>query len=185
MASVVQWHTRRVAASGLLLFYVFRRRNSKKRWRNRKVWVKPYIARNPFLSVYNTLVQELRAEDKAAFKNFFADGSSFTFDELLEMVLPLIQKQDTNMRQSNPAGEKLALTLRYLATVECFFSCYASILLLAIHIFVGLTSKVMRSSNDQKHPLSRNTTACIVYQHFAVINKIGKFIPFPRQYISR
>ena len=60
MASVVQWHTRRVAASGLLLFYVFRRRNNKKRWRNRKVWVKPYIARNPSLGVYNTLVQELR-----------------------------------------------------------------------------------------------------------------------------
>ena len=70
MASVVQWHTRRVAASGLLLFYVFRRRNNKKRWRNRKVWVKPHIARNPSLGVYNTLVQELRAEDKTAFKNF-------------------------------------------------------------------------------------------------------------------
>ena len=68
MASVVQWHTRRVAASGLLLFYVFRRRNNKKRWRNRKAWVKPYIARNPSLGVFNTLVQELRAEDKAAFK---------------------------------------------------------------------------------------------------------------------
>lgn len=138
MASVVQWHTRRVAASGLLLFYVFRRRNSKKRWINRKVWVKPYIARNPFLSVYNTLVQELRAEDKAAFKNFFADGSSFTFDELLEMVRPWIQKQDTNMRQSIPAGEKLALTLRYLATVECFFPvmhpyyCWLYIFLLAL-----------------------------------------------------
>ena len=43
MASMVQWHTRRVATSGLLLFYVFRRRNNKKRWRNRKVWVKSYI----------------------------------------------------------------------------------------------------------------------------------------------
>ena len=43
MASMVQWHTRTVAASGLLLFYVFRRRNNKKRWRNRKVWVKSYI----------------------------------------------------------------------------------------------------------------------------------------------
>ena len=162
MASVVQWHTRRVAASGLLLFYVFRRRNNKKRWRNRKVWVKPYIARNPSLGVYNTFVQEIRAEDKAAFKNFLRMDQA-CFDELLEMVRPLIQKQDTNMRQSIPAGEKLALTLRYLATGECFFFCYASIFLLAIHIFVGFTSKVMRSSNNQKHPLSRNTTACIVY----------------------
>ena len=131
MASVVQWHTRRVAASGLLLFYVFRRRNNKKRWRNRKVWVKPYIARNPSLGVYNTFVQEIRAEDKAAFKNCLRMDQA-CLDELLEMVRPLIQKQDTNMRQSIPAGETLALTLRYLATGECFFSCYASIFLLAL-----------------------------------------------------
>ena len=52
MASVVQWHTPRVAALGLLLFYVFLRRNNKKRWRN--------IARQLSLGVYNTLVQELR-----------------------------------------------------------------------------------------------------------------------------
>ena len=34
------------------------------------------------------------------------------------MVKPQIQKQDTNMRKGIPAGERLALTLRYLATGE-------------------------------------------------------------------
>ena len=34
------------------------------------------------------------------------------------MVKLQIQKQDTNMRKGIPAGEKLALTLRYLATGE-------------------------------------------------------------------
>lgn len=184
MTSVVQWHTRRVAASGLLLFYVFRWRNSKKRWRNKKVWVKPYIARNPFLSVYNTLVQELRAEDKAAFKNFFAVGSS-----LLRRAFRNGSAINTETAHQHapehPSRREISPYLAISCDCWVFFSRYASILLLAIHIFVGLTSKVMRSSNDKKHPLSRNTTACIVYQHFAIINKIGKFIPFSRQYISR
>ena len=95
---------------------------NRKRWENRKFWTKPYISRNPSLGAYNTLVQELRTEDAAAFKNFLPMDQT-CFDELLEMVKPHLQKQDTNMRKSIPAGEKLALTLRYLATGE--FICSA------------------------------------------------------------
>ena len=117
MADVVHWHSRRIAACVLLLFYVNRRRRNRKRWRNRKVWTKPHISRNPSLGAYNTLVQELRTEDAAAFKNFLRMDQT-CFHELFEMVKPQLQKQDTNMRKSIPAGEKLALTLRYLATGE-------------------------------------------------------------------
>lgn len=132
MASVVQWHTRRVAASGLLLFYVFRRRNSKKRWRNRKVWVKPYIARNPFLSVYNTLVQELRAEDKAAFKNFFADGSS-----LLRRAFRNGSAINTETgHQHAPEHPSRREISPYLA-ISC--DCWVFFFLLCIHIIVGYT----------------------------------------------
>ena len=69
--------------------------------------------------MYNTLVQELRAEDTAAFKNFLRMDQN-CFDELLEMVKPHIQKQDTSIS----AGEKLALTLRYLATGEFIYPVY-------------------------------------------------------------
>ena len=120
MVPVVQWHTRRVAASYLLLFCVLRRRKNRKRWRNRKISMKPYIARNPSLGAYNTLVQEFRAEDASGFNNFLRMDQT-CFDELLEMVKPQKKKQDTNMRQTIPTGEKLALTLRYLATSEFFF----------------------------------------------------------------
>ena len=140
MADVVQWHLRRVAACVLVLFYVNRRRRSRKRWKNRKFWTKPYISRNSSLGAYNTLVQELRTEDAAAFKNFLRMDQT-CFDELLEMVKPHLQKQDTNMRKSIPAGEKLALTLRYLATGE--FICSA-----LFHIDpcgYGQTSKFRRS----------------------------------------
>ena len=128
MVSVVQWHTRRVAASYLLLFYILRRRKNRKRWKNRKIWTKRYIARNPRLGAYNTLVLEFRAENPMAFKNFLR-MNEICFNELLEMIKPQIQKQDTNMRQSIPVGEKLALTLRYLAMSFSFTACFHAYLL--------------------------------------------------------
>ena len=57
MADEVHWHSRRIAACVLLLFYVNRRRRNRKRCRNRNVWTKPYISRNPSLGAFNTLVQ--------------------------------------------------------------------------------------------------------------------------------
>ena len=169
MAAVVQWHSRRVAACSLLLFYVNRRRRNRKRWTNRKVWTKPFISRNLSLvscrsSVGNLSVncwptvdrqsvegscssqlpvQKLRAEDAAAFKHFLRMDQN-CFDELLEMVKPQKQKQDTNMRKSITAGKKLALTLRYLATGEFIAPALLNILYTSIFV-MALTSKVMRS----------------------------------------
>ena len=79
MAAVVQWHLRRVAACALLLFYV----NCQSR--NRKVWTKPHISRNPSRGAYNTFVQELRAEDAAAFKTFLCMDQT-CFNKLLELL---------------------------------------------------------------------------------------------------
>ena len=38
------------------------------------------------------------------------------FEALLQKVGPLISKQDTQLRKAVPAGERLAITIRYLAT---------------------------------------------------------------------
>ena len=38
------------------------------------------------------------------------------FEALLQKVGPLILKQDTQLRKAVPAGERLAITIRYLAT---------------------------------------------------------------------
>ena len=46
----------------------------------------------------------------------------FSFQELLEKVRPCIQKKTTNMRKPISAEEKLALTLRLIATGENFSS---------------------------------------------------------------
>lgn len=39
-----------------------------------------------------------------------------SFEYLLKKVTPLIEKSNTRMRDSIPAAERLALTLRFLAT---------------------------------------------------------------------
>lgn len=60
-------------------------------------------------------------EQKLLYRNFFRmdDGN---FNELLNLVAPIIAKEDTVMRKSIPAAERLALTLRFLATGDSFRS---------------------------------------------------------------
>ncbi|XP_031334657.1 uncharacterized protein LOC116164601 [Photinus pyralis] len=59
-----------------------------------------------------TVVQGVEPED---YRNFLRmDGESF--DYLLELVRPDIEKKDTNMREAIPASQRLSITLRYLAS---------------------------------------------------------------------
>lgn len=44
------------------------------------------------------------------------------FDMLVQKVTPSLKKEDTHMRRAVSPGEKLAITLRYLATGESFRS---------------------------------------------------------------
>ena len=67
------------------------------------------------MGAYHQLLQELRVNDAMNYRNFLRMDAA-TFDELLHLVTPLIRCQDTVMRQAIPPGERLALTLRYLAT---------------------------------------------------------------------
>ena len=62
-------------------------------------------------------MQELWLTDAGTYRHFLRMDMS-TFDELLQLVEPHITYQDTNMRQAISAGERLALTLRFLATSE-------------------------------------------------------------------
>jgi len=39
-----------------------------------------------------------------------------TFEEVLALISTLIERRDTNYREAIPAGERLAVTLRFLAT---------------------------------------------------------------------
>ena len=64
---------------------------------------------------YHCLMKELQSEDPAALKNFLRMQQP-QFDELLAKVTPIIEKRDTRMRESISPAERLAITLRFLAS---------------------------------------------------------------------
>lgn len=95
-------------------------KKKKKKPRHRRWWMKSlFQSRN----IYNgsDLINDLRKEDETHFQNF-CRMSFQTFNEILEMVTPIIEKQDTQLRKAIPAKERLAITLHYLATGNSYSS---------------------------------------------------------------
>ena len=65
--------------------------------------------------VYANLIPEFMSSDALAYKNFLRmDNDSFAL--LLEKVQSRITRQNTIMRQAIGPAERLAVTLRFLAT---------------------------------------------------------------------
>lgn len=86
--------------------------------RKKKEWMKNwYKQRNRF--THENLLEELKLNSKDDYCNFLRMDSD-TFDELLSMVKPLIEKKDTVMREAIAPNMRLSATLRYLATGDKF-----------------------------------------------------------------
>lgn len=83
--------------------------------RHRTVWVKPWIQRRDTQGVYHNLVRELQGEDSEMYRLYFRMQPT-DFQNLLAKIAPLITKQDTKFRQAISPSERLAVTLRFLAT---------------------------------------------------------------------
>ncbi|XP_046548032.1 protein ANTAGONIST OF LIKE HETEROCHROMATIN PROTEIN 1-like [Haliotis rubra] len=93
----------------------------KKKRKPKSVWVRNWILRRNTAGAYNSLLRELEQEDPRSLKNFLRMDKA-NFDILLEKISPYIEKKCTPMRNSIPVGEKLALTLRYLASGDSYSS---------------------------------------------------------------
>ena len=85
------------------------------------MWVKPWIERRLELGQYSRLMEELRLEDVAAFKNFTRVTPDM-FAEIVERVSHSIWKQDTSYRKALEPGLKVAMTRRHLATGDSYHS---------------------------------------------------------------
>ena len=72
------------------------------------------MARNS-TGAFAKLLPVLREREPSQFRNFLRMPVT-TFDWLLDLVTPLIVKEDTNYRAAIPPAERLAVTLRFLAT---------------------------------------------------------------------
>ena len=98
-----------------LFILLMRRRRRRMRAACRTTWSKTWIQRRPKHGVYANLHRELEGEDPEAFRQYHRlDVNSFKI--ILNTVEPFIQKKETVMRASISPRERLAVTLRFLAT---------------------------------------------------------------------
>ncbi|GFG34723.1 hypothetical protein Cfor_02982 [Coptotermes formosanus] len=88
---------------------------NKRRKVKRKCWVKDWIKKRYQLGAYTQLIMELQLEDAQQFRNF-TRMSAVQVQSLVNLLGPVIGKQDTAMRQAIPVEERVIATLRFLAT---------------------------------------------------------------------
>ena len=83
--------------------------------RRHKNWVADVNRRRRARGEFFNLVQELRTNDPERHRTYFR-MSRDTFDLLLSKIGPTINRQRTNFREPIDAEQRLAVTLRYMAT---------------------------------------------------------------------
>lgn len=93
---------------------------SKKRHKKRRFWERTLFKRRNLYSGTN-LLTDFRMEDSSGFKNF-CRMSAADFEYLLTVIGPKISKRDTNCRSAVPVRDRLAITLRFLATGDSYTS---------------------------------------------------------------
>ncbi|KAM5163735.1 uncharacterized protein ACMZJ9_006361 isoform 1-T2 [Mantella aurantiaca] len=105
---------RRKARAALAIAMVNCYKKLKKHKRHRAFWTKDYLATRDSMP-QTSILPEVRDNDPDDFRNLLK-MSDDNFNYLLRKVTPLIQKQDTCMRKSISAEQRLVATLRFLAT---------------------------------------------------------------------
>ncbi|KAK0152724.1 Protein ALP1-like [Merluccius polli] len=92
----------------------------KKKKKKKRVWTRSWVSRRGEYGM-SVLQKELEETDRRGFRELLGmDVDDFNF--LLDKVQPLIQRKDTTLRKAITARQRLAVTLRFLATGESFRS---------------------------------------------------------------
>lgn len=109
-----------LAASSFVLMKALIKNKTSKTKRKRRWWMTSLYSNR---GVYSgtMLLNDLQKESGDHFKNC-CRMSYETFNQLLTLVEPKIRKEDTKFRKAILSNERLALTLRYLATGDSFAS---------------------------------------------------------------
>ena len=66
--------------------------------RNCRVWVRGWIARRQEMGAFHRIVRELATEDPSSFMEYLRMDEDH-FNHLVSLVLPLIKKEDTCMKE--------------------------------------------------------------------------------------
>jgi len=88
---------------------------NKRRKVKRKCWIKNWVRRHDRQGAYTQLICELQLEDVQQFRNF-TRMSAVEVQRLVNILGPVIGKQDTAMRNAISVEERVIVTLRFLAT---------------------------------------------------------------------
>lgn len=99
--------------------YMMNEKKNEKR--KRRDWVKCWLKVREEKSAYSNIIRELRLNDQESYRKYLR-MSTDTFEELINLVGPSITKKTTHMRVPISPEEKLAVTLRFLATGESYES---------------------------------------------------------------
>ena len=98
-----------------------RAKRQKRQPKRRQCWVMPYLQRRVERGYYNTIMRELSTENPELYRNFTRINEAL-FDEIVLHVTPRIKRQMTYRRRPIEPGLRVAITLRYLATRETYWS---------------------------------------------------------------
>jgi hypothetical protein len=84
-------------------------------WKSkRSIWAKAWLKRRGVLG-HDNLIIELELYSPLDYKNYVQMCPS-TFGELLELITPLVQTEDTSMREATSPKQRLFATLHFLAS---------------------------------------------------------------------
>ena len=89
--------------------------------RRHNMWVRPWLLQREERGVYHNIMADLYATNIQGFTNYMWMTPEF-FEMIKTRLEPHLARQVTNYRAPISVGEKLALTIRYLATEESYTS---------------------------------------------------------------
>ncbi|XP_068249076.1 uncharacterized protein [Palaemon carinicauda] len=90
----------------------------EKKRKKRSKWSKSWLLKRNDFS-HTNLLEELRLKEPQDWFNYLRMDED-TFLELLSMVTPIIEKKDTKLREAISPHQRLAATLRFLATGKSY-----------------------------------------------------------------
>ncbi len=90
-------------------------RKSRRPKRKHSCWVREWILKREEYGAYHALMNELKISDPCQLRNFLR-MSAIDFDNLTNRLGHKLFRRDTSMRAAISVKEKLAVTLRYLAS---------------------------------------------------------------------
>lgn len=128
--------------------------------KSRTLWVSELNGERERYGAFNSTMVTLEISDAREWQNYMRMDKDL-FTALLHSVQELISKQDTRLRKAIPPAERLALTLRYLATGESFASLHFQFRMgkstiakvipeVCLAIFQCLKSQYMRTPSSEE-----------------------------------